>query len=137
MKNRGLRAPDTIKLNYDFNPSVGGPLMRDKFWFYSSARFVANENYVAGIVGNKNAGNPNLWTYVPDDSVRGLYSLTQESVNGRLTVAGQSKNKFSGFYDDQWRCWCKRTLVEHLAGIGEHVQFPNREPRVVFAGRHR
>jgi hypothetical protein len=43
LKATGLRAPDTIKLNYDINPSVGGPLMRDRLWFYSSTRFVANE----------------------------------------------------------------------------------------------
>jgi hypothetical protein len=111
LKAAGLRAPDTIKLNYDVNPSVGGPLMRDKLWFYSSARFVANQNYVAGIVGNKFAGDPKVWTYAPDDSVKGLYSLTQESVNVRLTLQANAKNKFSGFYDNQWRCWCKRTLV--------------------------
>jgi hypothetical protein len=124
LKATGLRAPDTIKLNYDINPSVGGPLMRDRLWFYSSTRFVANENYVAGIVGNKNAGNPNVWTYVPDDSVRGLYSLTQESVNVRLTLQANAKNKFSGFYDNQWRCWCKRTLVNISPESASTYNFP-------------
>jgi hypothetical protein len=124
LKATGLRAPDTIKLNYDINPSVGGPLMRDRLWFYSSTRFVANENYVAGIVGNKNAGNPNVWTYLPDDSVRGLYSLTQESVNVRLTLQANAKNKFSGFYDNQWRCWCKRTLVNISPESASTYNFP-------------
>jgi hypothetical protein len=124
LKATGLRAPDTIKLNYDINPSVGGPLMRDRLWLYSSTRFVANENYVAGIVGNKNAGNPNVWTYVPDDSVRGLYSLTQESVNVRLTLQANAKNKFSGFYDNQWRCWCKRTLVNISPESASTYNFP-------------
>ena len=124
LKATGLRAPDSIKLNYDLNPSVGGPLMRDRLWFYSSTRFVANENYVAGIVGNKNAGNPNVWTYAPDDSVRGLYSLTQESVNVRLTLQANAKNKFSGFYDNQWRCWCKRTLVNISPESASTYNFP-------------
>jgi hypothetical protein len=105
---QGLRTPDAIKLNYDFNPSVGGPLLRDTLWFYSSARFLANENYVAGVVGNLNAGNPNAWTYVPDASQKGVYSLTQQTVNARLTWQANARNKFSGFYDNQWRCWCVR-----------------------------
>ena len=124
LRATGLRAPDTIKVNYDLNPSVGGPLRRDALWFYSSARFVANENYVAGIVGNKFAGDANVWTYAPDDSVKGLYSLTQESVNLRLTWQASPKNKFSGFYDNQWRCWCKRTLVNISPESASTYNFP-------------
>ncbi len=124
LKATGLRAPDSIKLNYDVNPSVGGPLLRDRLWFYSSARFVANENYVAGVVGNRNAGNPSAWTYDPDDSVKGLYSLTQESGNLRLTWQANSKNKFSGFYDNQWRCWCKRTLTSISPESDSTYNFP-------------
>ena len=105
---QGLRTPDAIKLNYDINPSVGGPVLRDRLWFYTSARFLANKNYVAGVVGNLNAGNPNAWTYVPDPGQRGVYSLTQETVNLRLTWQASARNKFSGFYDNQSRCWCKR-----------------------------
>ena len=38
-----------------------------------------------------------------------MYSLTQETLNVRLTWQANPKNKLSGFYDNQWRCWCKRT----------------------------
>ncbi len=124
LKAAGLRAPDEIKLNYDFNPSAGGPIVRDKLWFFTSARFVANENYVAGVVGNANAGKPNAWTYVPDSSVRGLYSLTQESVNTRLTWQANAKNKFSGFYDYQWRCWCARQLANLSPESASTYTFP-------------
>jgi hypothetical protein len=124
LKATGLRAPDTIKVNYDINPSAGGPLARDRLWFYSSARFVANENYVAGVVGNRNAGDPAAWTYVPDDTVKGLYSLTQETVNLRLTWQAAQKHKFSGFYDNQWRCWCKRTLTNISPESDSTYNFP-------------
>ena len=38
-----------MKRAYDINPSFGGPLVRDKLWFYSSARWQQNQNYIAGL----------------------------------------------------------------------------------------
>src|SRR5579863_750358 len=35
----GLKAPNTIDEIYDYNPGVGGPVVKDKLWFYSAARF--------------------------------------------------------------------------------------------------
>ena len=40
--------------------------MRDKLWFYSSARYQVNERYVAGLWDNLNAGDATKWTYEPD-----------------------------------------------------------------------
>ena len=73
LKARGLRTPDEIKLNYDFNPAFGGPLVQDKVWFFSAARFVKNENYVGGVLANLNAGDPTKWLYAADqDDARHL-----------------------------------------------------------------
>jgi hypothetical protein len=33
---------------YDVNPSVGGPIQKDKLWFFTSLRWQANKNYIAG-----------------------------------------------------------------------------------------
>ena len=35
LKDRGLRTPNSIKLQYDFNPGLGGPLKENKLWFYA------------------------------------------------------------------------------------------------------
>ena len=48
LQDRGLRTPNRIKETYDINPAVGGPLMRDRVWFYASGRWVKNANYVGG-----------------------------------------------------------------------------------------
>jgi hypothetical protein len=34
--NRGLAAPNKIKANYDINPAFGGPILRDKVWFFGA-----------------------------------------------------------------------------------------------------
>ena len=55
---------------------------------------------------------------------RGIYSLTQQSVNTRLTWQANAKNKFSGFYDNQWRCWCVRQLPTTSPESASTYDFP-------------
>ena len=57
LRARGLPEPNRMKQAYDINPSVGGPILRDKLWFYASARWQDNQNYVAGLYVNTNAGD--------------------------------------------------------------------------------
>ena len=54
---QGLRAPNRLKNLFDYNASFGGPIAKDKLWFYSSARFQRSESYIAGLWENKNAGD--------------------------------------------------------------------------------
>ncbi len=105
LKAKGLPDPNEMKKAYDFNPSVGGPLMRDKLWFYFSSRWQKNESYVAGLYENKNAGDPTKWLPDPDRSKRGVFLVDQKGVNLRLTSQLAAKHKLSFFYDNQGRVW--------------------------------
>jgi hypothetical protein len=102
---RGLTAPNKMKLTYDVNVSAGGPIQRDKLWFYTAARWQDNESFVAGTFANKNAGNPNSWTYEADPTQQAVFFTKQKNVNGRLTWQANSKNKITLFGDNQWRDW--------------------------------
>src|SRR5688572_14674134 len=102
---RGLRQPNRLKQSYDVNPTGGGPIVRDKLWFYSATRFQTNQNYVAGIYDNKNAGNVNSWVYDPDLSSQGLFAIVQKSANTRITWQANERNKITGFFEKQWRTW--------------------------------
>ena len=82
---RGLRTPNSLKLQYDVNPGLGGPVSADKLWFYTSARFTRQANYVGGLFQNKNAYDITKWTYEPDDEQPGLPNAAEQSVNLRLT----------------------------------------------------
>jgi Carboxypeptidase regulatory-like domain len=103
--DRGLGAPNTLKRTYDVNPTGGGPIVQDKLWFYSATRFQTNQNYVAGSFENKNAGNPNVWTYEPDLSRQGLFAIVQKSANTRITWQAAERHKITGFFEKQWRTW--------------------------------
>jgi len=102
---RGLPDPNEMKLAYDVNPSVGGPLLRDRLWFYTSARWQSNQNYIAGLYYNKNEGDPTKWTYEADTSRRAFYSLEQNGINTRLTWQAAQNQKVAIFYDNQTRDW--------------------------------
>jgi hypothetical protein len=100
LKDRGLRTPNSVKSNYDFNPGFGGPLKENTVWFYGSARWVKTQNYVGGMFVNKNAGIQNVWTYDPDLNNPAYLNATQRSVNLRVTWQIDTKNKLSLFADD-------------------------------------
>ena len=59
------RGPNALSKQYDFNPTVGGPILRDRLWFYTGVRWQSNENYLAGMYENLNAGNADAWTLRP------------------------------------------------------------------------
>jgi hypothetical protein len=105
LKARGLGTPNSLRRMYDFNPSFGGPIKQDKLWFYTSARFQENKRYIAGVYTNKNAGDPTRWSYDPDLNEQGIFSLNQDSGNGRITWQVAPKHKVTGFYDQQRRPW--------------------------------
>ena len=60
LKAGGLLTANTMKIQYDVNPGFGGPIIRDRLWFFSSARWNGNQNYVGGVFWNKFAYNPNV-----------------------------------------------------------------------------
>src|ERR1043166_458640 len=105
LKNAGLRTPNSLKLVYDVNPGAGGPLIKDKLWFYSAARWQENQSYIAGLYLNKNAGDPSKWSYDPDLTQRAFQPLIEKSANTRLTWQVNAKNKIGAFYEHQYRVW--------------------------------
>ena len=106
LRDRGLRTPNRIKETYDVNPSLGGPILRSRIWFYTSGRWVRNANYVGGMFYNRNALNPAAWTYEPDLAQPAFGDASQPSRSVRVTWQATPKNKISGFYDSQNRCQC-------------------------------
>ncbi len=105
LKAQGLTAPNSLYRMYDVNPSVGGPIVRDKLWFYSSVRWQANESYVAGTYANLNAGNPNAWTYASDLNNQSIFHIIQNSANVRATWQANATNKVSFFFERQGKDW--------------------------------
>jgi hypothetical protein len=108
LKDRGLQTPSSLKHLYDFNPGAGGPILRDRLWYYFAGRKNAYHNYVGSIFEYRHAGDPTRWTYEPDLSRPVIYPQEFHNLNGRLTWQANQNNKFAAFYQYDYRCQCPR-----------------------------
>jgi len=115
LKAAGLPAPNTVKQLFDFNPSFGGPIKRNKLWFYTAARYNRAFNF-APVYFNKNAGNANVWTYEPDLSREPAATQNEiKNFSGRVTWQATPRNKFAAMYDTSKVCDCPRRLRSNEA----------------------
>jgi len=46
LKDAGLRAPGSIRKNFEINAGAGGPIVRDKLWLFLTGRHAVQSNYV-------------------------------------------------------------------------------------------
>src|SRR4029077_19451441 len=65
LQAQGITAASLIKV-WDYSGAVGGPILRDKLWFFANYRDFGNHAAVPGGYANKFAGDPSHWDYAPD-----------------------------------------------------------------------
>ena len=81
LQARGLPSPDSLRYLYEATPSFGGPIFRDRLWFFVSGRYFENKVHPAG--AHYRDGSE-------ADSVNYLHMLS-----GRLTYQASARNKFA------------------------------------------
>jgi len=101
LKSRGLSTPNSIKTNWEINPGFGGPIRQDKLWFFASARYTKDEGYIAGMFYNRNANNPNAWTYDADPSRPAVSGSAQPEEKLRLSWQAAPKHKIGLTWQEQ------------------------------------
>jgi hypothetical protein len=100
-----VSATNSTRKQWDINPGVGGPIQRDKLWFFGSYRRAGNRAD-SGVHYNL---TPNAWVYTPD-----LSRPTASEENNdrshylRLTYQLTPRNKLAVLYDHQPRYWYNR-----------------------------
>jgi hypothetical protein len=83
---------------WDFNPSVGGPLKRDRLWFQGTFRHWGVEKTV---VDSYFDADPSPYRYSADLSKPGVDDGHIVSRAGRFTWQATSNDKLSYYHDDQ------------------------------------
>ena len=90
LKAAGLATPDSLKYLVDINPSLGGPLMKNKLWLFGSGRF--NELQV------QPAGAHYFATGEPGLTKNDLHNLS-----ARLTWQPTPRNKVTAYIDKAFK----------------------------------
>jgi len=104
LRDRGLSTPGETRKVWDFNLGIGGPLARDRVWYYANLREEGSERTVPGMFANANAGDPTKWTYVADTSRPAVLAASYRITALRLTAQATPRNKFTVFWDQQLPC---------------------------------
>jgi hypothetical protein len=85
-RERGLSAGNAIDRIIDYTASIGGPIKKDKLWFFTSARYFSVNNFIAN-------------TFM-DDGSQGIDDQFIKNGMARLTWQISPRNKISGYFDE-------------------------------------
>ena len=104
LQDRGLTTPGELQQLWDFNLGIGGPIVRDRLWYFVGVRDEGSHRSVPGMFANANEGDPTKWTYVADTSRPAVNAASYRNLSLRLTVQATPRNKFNVFWDEQAPC---------------------------------
>ena len=89
---------------YDVSGAAGGPIQRDRIWFFGTVRSQGGSSYIPSMYYNKNAGDPNRWLYEPDLTRQAFNDKTWRNASARFTMQVTPRNKVHVFWDEQKVC---------------------------------
>jgi carboxypeptidase family protein len=104
LRSYGITQPPTLRTNWDGSFSLGGPIKRDRLWFFANVRGWANANVVNGIFANRFAGDASHWDYSADQSIESRQSEGRKIIAARLTAQLTPRNRVTVSHDYQRRC---------------------------------
>ena len=110
LQRAGLTTPDGLRKVWDVNPGIGGPIKRDRLWFYVAYKNVGHDTYPAGSFINRNADNPNAWSYDPDPNSRPFNHLDSWDLQGRVTAQATQKLKTGFSWQETRTCFCSSSI---------------------------
>jgi hypothetical protein len=99
-----VAAPTPLTKVYDVNGAIGGPIVKDRLWYFATARTQGSTRVNANQFTNANAGDATKWLYAPLINEPGFSDRTWENISGRLTWQMTPRNKIGGYWDEQWVC---------------------------------
>jgi hypothetical protein len=128
LRAQGLGDPMTLKRLWTVNPNIGGPIMKDRVWFFFNYARIVSDLYAAGSYINSCL---DCWEYKPDLTRQALDDELGRDVSLRLTWQATTRNKFTAFIEDNYHCKCRYGIGGVGSGFGSTVT--NRSESVLRA----
>jgi hypothetical protein len=100
----GINESPALIKSWDASFSMGGPIVRDRLWFYGTVRSFGNQTANVNLYRNLNEGNASQWSYIPDLAVPSRQANDKKIGAIRLTGQVSPRNKVGFYYDYQWNC---------------------------------
>jgi hypothetical protein len=104
LKDRGLPNPSLIQRIYDLNFSQGGPIKKDKLWFFTSARAWSVNAPIAGTFVTDGSGTATAACLqaakTANPCEQGIDDQRIRSALVRLTYQVTPKHKFAAYFDE-------------------------------------
>jgi len=127
LRARGMRTPNAIKVNGDFNPGFGGPLRQDRLWFYSALRYMKADAYVGDMFVNRTVDDLRVFTFDPDLNQPATNESYWLDGQARLTWQATPKHKIAWSWSQQKSCKCPSLITAttaHEAGADNRHGYP-------------
>ena len=119
MRAQGVTTADSIKRINDASFAFGGPILRDRLWFWTAHRFWGYEQIRTNTFYE---GNPHDFVFDPDRSRPGTETQENGSLDLRLTWQISPKNKISAYYNYAPRKTNHWTLVSTIQPDASNLQ---------------
>ena len=116
LRARGLTTVTTVNYIFDSGFSLGGPIKKDRLWFFHSFREWGNERQAAGKFFNK---TQSTLFYTPDLDKPAYVHEWYESKATRVTWRASERSKFNFFVDPQRDCHCPANVASGNVGAPE------------------
>ena len=128
----GVKTPSSIRSLYEVAGGVGGPIKKDKLWFFADARHWVSASNQAGATyffdANEGASFPNNLYYAPNNSEPAYISNSYTEGGLRLTWQATKRNQFTENFIQENNCNCFYTINQGTLApeaTSDHYYQPN------------
>lgn len=104
LRAQGVMAPQLFSTLYDVSATLGGPIARDRLWYFVNGHLGSSTIDSATVYYNRSAGDASAWRYEPELDRRAYSDRTFENASGRVTWQVAPRHRLSGFWDAQSLC---------------------------------
>jgi hypothetical protein len=130
LRARGLNTVNSVDKLWELNATVGGPIVKDRLWFFAGAMNRGKHLRLGANYWNKTPGTP---FYTPDLTRPAVNPVDQRDVSGYLTWQASARQKFNVHHvDENYTTWegIEFNPISPEAAI--HIEYgsPNRMTQI-------